>query len=153
MESIVSLNISDGGVPKWSVNTVLISKRGLTGDRQAKPGIHGGIYKAVSLFSLQAIQALAEQGHPIAPGSTGENITLSGELWDEITPGLELRLGDEVIIKVTSYATPCPTIINSFSDGDVLRLHHKKSQAMSRLYAQVIREGEVAVGDVVTILQ
>jgi MOSC domain-containing protein YiiM len=152
MSKVHQINISGGGVPKLAIDFAKVTARGIDGDGQAKPGIHGGIYKAVSLFSLEAIQSLAAEGHPIAPGSTGENITISGEVWEAITAGVILKIGREVKLKITSYATPCKTITACFKDGDVTRLHHRKNPRFSRVYAQVLVEGEIQQGDEVEIV-
>ena len=145
MTHVHQINVSKGGVPKLPVDSAWVSTKGLKGDRQAKPGIHGGIYKAVSLFSLAVIDELAAAGRPIKPGSTGENITVSGALWEKLTPGTILQIGDTVRLKITSYALPCPTIKSSFSDGNVLRMHHNNNRLYSRLYAQVLQEGNIAI--------
>ena len=50
-------------------------------DRQRNPRIHGGLERAICLFSLEVIEALQAEGHPIVPGSTGENVTLAGLNW------------------------------------------------------------------------
>lgn len=130
----------------------MVKTKGIVGDHQAKRGIHGGIYKAVSLFSLEVIDTLAREGHPIAPGSTGENITISGDIWQDLLPGVAIQLGKEVQLKITSYATPCPSIKDSFNDADVMRLHHRNNPNYSRLYAQVLREGVINKFDSVDLI-
>ena len=51
---------------------------GLEGDRQRDLRFHGGPLRAVSLYSLELIEALQAEGHPIAPGAMGENLTMAG---------------------------------------------------------------------------
>ena len=152
MASVHSINLSNGGVPKTAVQTASISSKGIAGDRQAKPGIHGGIYKAVSLFSLEVIQSLATDGHPIAPGSAGENITVTGLDWTTLLPATVLQIGAAVQLKISMFATPCASITGCFSDGDFMRLHHS-NPGQSRVYAQVLKPGEIRIGDKVQILQ
>jgi hypothetical protein len=36
------------------------------------------------LFSLELIRALQHEGHPIAPGTTGENLAASGIEWNRV---------------------------------------------------------------------
>lgn len=148
---IHQLNVSGGGVPKRPIEDGQVTKTGLAGDRQAKPGIHGGPYRALSLFPLEHIESLAAEGHPIEPGSVGENVTTRGLDWAEIVPGTCLRLGDEVQIRITSYAAPCTTIAGSFRDGDVNRLNPRRAPGWSRLYAEVLREGPVRPGDAIEV--
>ena len=64
-----SINVSRGGVPKTSVFEALVTEHGVDGDRQHDLRHHGGPDRAVSLFSLELIQALQREGHPIAAGT------------------------------------------------------------------------------------
>ena len=71
---LVSINVSNGGVPKRRVEQCRITKLGLEGDRQTDLHHHGGPDRAVTLFSLDKLALLRAEGHPIAVGSTGENL-------------------------------------------------------------------------------
>jgi len=53
-------------------------ERGVEGDRQLGATVHGGPHRAVSILGIEAIQRVAAEGHPIEPGSTGENLTTEG---------------------------------------------------------------------------
>ena len=75
---IDSINTSRGGVPKEPVFEAMITQAGLDGDRQRDLRFHGGPDRAVVLFSLDVIRDLQREGHAIAPGTTGENLTISG---------------------------------------------------------------------------
>ena len=101
---IFQLNRSPGGVPKLPVREVHVATLGLEGDGHAHPKVHGGPDRAVCLLSLELIQLLQAEGHPIYPGSTGENVTVSGLDWATLVPGARLLLGDDVIL--SSPATP-----------------------------------------------
>lgn len=79
--SVHAVNVSSGGVPKRRVLSAVVGREGLEGDRQADRRHHGGPERAVTLFSLDLIRALQAEGHPIAPGSIGENLTLEGVRW------------------------------------------------------------------------
>ncbi len=148
---VYQINISEGGVPKHSIEVSAATRAGLSGDRQAKPGIHGGPYRALSLFPLEVIAALAAEGHPIAPGSVGENITTRGLDWSRVRPGERLKLGAEVLIEITSYAAPCSTVSGSFSDGNMNRINERVAPGRSRVYAQVLEEGALRCGDPIAI--
>ena len=145
-----SINISPGGVPKTSVFEALITEHGLDGDEQRDLRYHGGPDRAVLLFSLDVIQALQREGHPIAVGTTGENLTVSGIDWPALTPGRELTVG-AVRLLMTKYATPCENISGSFRDGDFTRIAAKRHPGWSRVYARVISGGVVHPGDKVTL--
>lgn len=148
---IHQLNVSDGGVPKLAIEEGEVTKQGLVGDRCANTRIHGGPQQALSLLGLEVIEKLAGEGHPIAPGTTGENVTIRGLDWPRIEPGMRLRIGDEVLVEITRYASPCKNIAGSFADGDVRRLSQLAAPGQSRLYAEVLREGVIRTGDVVTL--
>ena len=143
------INVSAGGVPKLPVSHAEITPAGIVGDSQAKKGIHGGIYKAVSLFSLEHIEALRHEGHEVSAGALGENLTVSGFEWEKLAPGVELVIANAVRLKITMYALPCVQIAGCFTDGDFSRVHHRKHPGWSRLYAQVLEGGSVSVGDAV----
>ncbi len=88
--SVAAIHVSDGGAPKTPVGAVEMGPRGPVGDRQAERAHHGRPFQAVSLYSLEAIEALVAEGHPIAPGAVGENLLLTGIDWETVRPGLRL---------------------------------------------------------------
>lgn len=151
---IVQINVNpEGGVPKHAVATATIRVGGVDGDRQRNRKFHGGPQRAVSLYALELIQALQGEGHPIVPGSTGENLTLAGLDWGALAPGDRLLLGAQVELEITGYAAPCKNIAASFSAGAFSRIGHKNHPGWSRLYARVLREGTVGVGDRVEVFR
>ena len=150
--TIVSLNRSNGGVPKRPVTEARVTTRGLEGDRQRDLRHHGGPDRALCLYSLERIEALRLEGHPISPGSIGENVTIAGLAWERVTPGARLRLG-EVEVAVTGFTEPCNTIRFSFSDRRSARVSQAAAPGWSRVYARVLREGVVRVGDVVELVE
>jgi MOSC domain-containing protein YiiM len=149
---IHQLSCSDGGVPKLPVAEAELTPTGLACDRQAHLRIHGGPQRALCLYSLEVIQALQAEGHPIYPGSAGENVTVAGLDWAKLAPGRRLALGDEVVIELTSYTTPCRSIRGSFGGGKFKRISQHEHAGESRLYARVIRTGKLAVGQRVRVL-
>ncbi len=153
MGTIFQLNCSDGGVPKTPVTEAELTPTGLVGDRQRFRKIHGGPTRALCLYSLELIEELQREGHPIQPGSAGENVTIKGLDWSELEPGARLALGDEVVVEITKYAGPCNTIAASFIKGDSKRISQKKFPGYSRLYARVIQTGRLAVGQSVRVLE
>ena len=148
---IHQISISPGGVPKLPIGESTVSSLGLVGDDHNDKRHHGGLDGAVCLFSLEAIEALREEGHQVFPGATGENITVSGIEWSEVVPGSRWRLGDEVEIEVTGYTTPCHNQVNWFLDGDFTRINQKKNPGWSRVYARVLTEGRIRTGDEVRV--
>ncbi len=143
---IYSLNVSDGGVPKWPIESATINALGITEDHQSDHGAHGGPIRALCLYSVEVLQALAEEGHDVYPGATGENITLEGIDWDIVRPGARLRLGEQVLIEITSFTEPCWKNACWFTDGDYSRMDDAVFPGWARVYAKVIEGGEVQRG-------
>ncbi|MFQ3663623.1 MAG: MOSC domain-containing protein [Chloroflexaceae bacterium] len=147
---LVQINVNPrGGVPKFPVPAASVTRQGILGDAQRDREAHGGPDRAVSLFALERIEALRAEGHPITPGSTGENLTIAGLDWERLRPGDRLRVGEWVELELTDYVTPCNTIAASFTGGRVARMSQRLHPGWSRLYARVISEGEIATGDFV----
>ena len=150
--SIFQINISQGGVPKLAVRSAEVTEVGIVGDSHNNTQSHGGQMRALCLYSLERILTLQAEGHPIYPGSTGENLMLAGLDWDAVVPGTRLRLGDTVEVEVTQYTKPCPKIAASFIGEDISRLAQDKHPGWSRVYACVLMPGHICVGDRVTLL-
>lgn len=145
-----AINTSRGGVPKQSVFEALITEHGVAGDHQNDPYYHGGVNRAVVLFSLEVIRKLQSEGHPITPGAAGENLTVSGIAWDTIGPGTRLTVGD-VELLITKYATPCQKIRASFLGDDFMRIFQDRHPGWSRVCAKVVKGGIVRPGDAVGV--
>jgi MOSC domain-containing protein YiiM len=149
---LASINMSGGGVPKRRVNDAKVSRSGLLGDDQNDKTHHGGPERAVCVYSMDRIQALQQEGHPIDAGTAGENVTLKGIDWDLVVPGMRIKLGGEVLLEVTSFTSPCKTIRESFIDGRFVRISQKLHPGWSRVYARVVTEGEIRFGDHVEVI-
>jgi MOSC domain-containing protein YiiM len=143
---VVQLAISRGGVPKLPIDEARVGTYGIEGDRQRWKKIHGGPKRALCLFSAELIDDLRAEGHPIAPGATGENVTIAGIDWSAIDSGTRLSIG-EVTAQLTFVAEPCKQIAACFVGRDFRRL----DRGAPRWYARVVRAGLVRVGDPVAI--
>lgn len=145
------ISVSNGGVPKLAVPQARVTKDGVKGDRQRNLEVHGGPDRAVCVYSLEIIEALRKEGHPIAPGAAGENFTIAGLDWKHIGPGTRLSVGNEVKLEVLSYTSPCKHNACWFEDEDYSRISQKKHPGWSRVYARVLSEGVVKQGDEVQV--
>jgi hypothetical protein len=145
---VAGLFTSHGGVPKHARPSIEIGYGGVVGDEQNDRGNHGRPWQAVCLWSTEVIDAFRADGHPLAPGLAGENITTSGISWPDVVPGVHLRIGD-VLLEVSAYAVPCRKNAPWFTDGHFGLMHHRHGP-VSRTYATVLEPGHVALGDVVT---
>jgi MOSC domain-containing protein YiiM len=143
---VVRVNVAAaGGVPKLPVVAALLTTHGVAGDRQLDREHHGGPERAVCLFASERIAALAAEGHPIAPGTTGENLTIVGLDWHTLSTGDRLLVAG-VLLEISGPAAPCRTIAASFVDGKFGRISDKSHPGWSRLYARVLVEGLVREG-------
>lgn len=152
LATIYGVHVSNGGVPKLPIESAHVGPLGLEGDSHNDTKHHGGPDRAVCLYSFEVIEQLRSEGHPAYPGSTGENLTVQGLDWRRLTPGARLRIGDELLLEVTQYTTPCFNIKGSFSDGRFGRISHKTHPGESRVYARVLQPGTVRAGDEVELI-
>ena len=148
---VTGLQRSAGGVPKLPVDRAMVRTTGMEGDRQANRKYHGGPDRALCLYSQERLDALAAAGHPVERGTLGENVTIAGLEWEEVQPGIRLRLGT-VEAEVTGFATPCGKIAYGFADGSSARVGERANPGWSRVYVRILVEGQVVVGDAVTLL-
>jgi MOSC domain-containing protein YiiM len=149
---VVAVNVSHGGVPKLPVESAEVGELGLEGDGHHDVADHGGPLRAVSLFAIEAIRRVAADGNPIAPGTTGENVTTEGIEWGALPLGTQAAIGPDLIIELTMPANPCKTIAHNFADGRFARMSAKLHPLDTRIYARVIRDGSIRPGDPITIL-
>lgn len=146
---VVGLHLGSGGVPKRASDRIQVDLGGVVGDRQATRKHHGAPWQALCLWSAEVIADLASEGHPIAAGWAGENVTVEGLPWGDVVPGTRLRVGD-AICEISSYAVPCLQNAQWFSDRRFDRIHHRHGP-ISRMYATVLEPGQVNLGDDVVL--
>lgn len=125
---------------------------GVAGDAQRDRELHGGPDRALCLFAMELIRALQAEGHPITPGQIGENLTVEGLDWNKVAPGARLLLGEDVLVEVTRYTSPCTNIRAAFTGGEYARVSQKRHPGASRVYARVLRTGAIRRGDPVRLL-
>jgi MOSC domain-containing protein YiiM len=148
---VAQINVNPrGGVPKYAVPSAEVTTQGVAGDKQRDRRFHGGPERAVSLYAAERIAALRAEGHPITAGTTGENLTVAGLDWSQLKVGDRLHVGEWIELEITGFAAPCSNIEESFVDGSFKRISQKLHPGWSRLYARVLCEGVVRVGDRVT---
>ena len=152
MGTVIQLSVSQGGVPKLAVDSAEVTATGVVGDAQRDTRTHGGPERAVCIYSADLIAALRAEGHPIAPGAVGENVTVEGIEWEAVTPEARLEFEGGVVLEVASYTTPCSAIRGSFLQGQIARINQNERPGWSRVYARVLKPGRIRVGDRVEII-
>jgi MOSC domain-containing protein YiiM len=144
---IVQINVSPGGVPKRPVPRARVTRSGLEGDGHRNRELHGGPDRALCLFAVEQIEALQAEGHPVEPGVLGENLTVAGIDWARVQPDELFRLGQEVLVQITRFTSPCLNIRGAFLDGRYSRVSQQRHPGWSRVYARVLVPGEIAAGN------
>jgi MOSC domain-containing protein YiiM len=148
--AVVGLYTSGGGVPKLSIPEAVVGVGGVEGDSQGHRVHHGRPWQALCLYSAEVIEALGAEGHPIAAGAVGENLTVEGIDWARLRGGLTIEIG-EVRCRVSAPAQPCHQIAGFFVSEDSSRIAHVKHPGWSRWYASVLDGGVIRPGDTVVV--
>ncbi|MDE1821981.1 MAG: MOSC domain-containing protein [Euryarchaeota archaeon] len=135
-------------MPKLPVGgSVWVSREGLERDhnRYRTEKLRGDPDSAVLLLALSSIQAHAEAGFPVGPGSMGENLTLSDLVETEMAPGQRWKVG-RAVVQISRACTPCHNL-DIYGTGLL-------KQAIGRRgwYARVLEEGPVKAGDEAVLL-
>lgn len=146
---IHQINVSPGGVPKRPIESATVTPLGLVGDDHNDKAGHGGPERALCLYSIEQIEGLRAEGHPVEPGWMGENVTTVGIDLTAVEPGDRFLLGESVLVEVTRHTTPCKNIVGAFKDGDFTRVSQKLHPGWSRFYARVLVGGEIRPGDAI----
>jgi len=149
---VLQVNVSPGGVPKLPVERARVGLLGLDGDRHHHDTVHGGPHRAVALLGIEAIERVQADGHPIEPGSVGENLTTTGIELASLAPGTRLAIGDRLLLEISAPANPCDVIAGSFRNGKSGRISILTHPSDSRMYARTLVEGEVRPGDLIRVL-
>ena len=120
----------------------------LDGDEQADLSVHGGIDKAVYVYSTENYdywrRALDRDELPY--GQFGENFTVEGMPDDQVHIGDIFRVGD-ALVEVTQPRVPCYKL--GIKMGDPLFPKRFLLAERPGYYCRVLEEGEVGAGDII----
>lgn len=138
------------GIYKMPVNgSVEIKSLGIENDAICDRKNHGGPDQALYIYG-GADYAWWEQelGRELAPGTFGDNLTISDLESAAFNVGDYLHIG-EVTLQVTAPRIPCGTFATRMGDPQWV----KKFRAAERpgLYIRVVKEGIIKAGDPVTV--
>jgi MOSC domain-containing protein YiiM len=107
---VLAVCLGPGGIPKSEVESAVVERLGLVGDRHRFVG-HGGPNRAVCLFAIEDYAKLRRDGVPCEkPGTFGENLLTEGLDYEALRPDDELLVGDEVRLAVHDVREPCGTL-------------------------------------------
>jgi MOSC domain-containing protein YiiM len=129
---------------------VVLRKLNLDGDRQADLTVHGGEDKAVYCYPLSHYDYWKKElpGRDLPCGVFGENFTIDGLSEDSVHVGDQFAIGSAEVV-VTQPRLPCYKLGVRFQADDMV----KRFLASRRtgFYLAVQREGEVGLGDEITM--
>jgi MOSC domain-containing protein YiiM len=142
----------DTGIWKLPVeHRVTARELGLDGDKQGDLNVHGGPLKAVYAYAEEDNRWWEQQlGRRVEPGSFGENLTLRGVAVTGALIGERWRIGTAEL-QVTQPRQPCWKLGLRMEDQ---KLPHRFSEASRPgAYLSVVKEGELAKGDTVEVVE
>lgn len=127
---------------------VMLRTMNLGGDGQADLVGHGGIYKAVYVYSIENYEYWKSElsRNDFTYGQFGENFTVEGMLEDEIHIGDVFRVGG-ALVEVTQPRVPCAKLGFKMGMAKFPKLFLQNSRV--GFYLRVLEEGEVGAGDVI----
>jgi MOSC domain-containing protein YiiM len=138
------------GIYKMPVHvSVEITPDGIESDVVCDTKHHGGPDQAVYVYGdVDYDWWSKELGRELAPGTFGENLTISGLESAQFDIGDFIHIG-AVILQVTAPRIPCGTFAARMGDPQWVKKFRKAERP--GLYCRVIQQGIVAPGDAVTI--
>lgn len=129
---------------------VRVGRYGVRGDVQADRKHHGGPDKALyAVDQAEADHWAAVLGRDVPPGAFGENLRIAGLRVDDALLGERWRIG-EVEVEVTGPRTPCATFARWVGEDGWVRRYTERGRPGA--YLRVVRPGEIAAGDPVTVV-
>jgi MOSC domain-containing protein YiiM len=139
---ILAVNISENkGTRKKNIRSCAVLKDfGLEGDAHAGPW-----HRQVSLLATESIDKMKAMGLDVGYGDFAENITTEGIDLVHLPIGTVLRIGDSVTLRVTQIGKVChERCAIYYQAGDCV-------MPREGIFAEVLKEGEIKVGDEVVI--
>jgi MOSC domain-containing protein YiiM len=111
--------------------------------------------RQVHLVHAELLEEIQSQGHPVVPGSIGENLTTSGIDLLALPQGAKLHIGADAIVVITGLRNPCAqldnfsagltgAVLDRTTDGQLVR----KAGVMG----VVASSGDVVPGDPITVV-
>lgn len=131
---------------------VAVRRLNLEGDRQADLSVHGGPEKAIYVYSAEYYHFWRERfpEMDLPSGMFGENLTVEGLLDESVHIGDRFQVGSAHVV-VTQPRVPCYKLGLKFGRDDILKRFLESG--LTGFYLAVLKEGEVAAGDRITLLE
>ncbi|NMO04849.1 MOSC domain-containing protein [Gordonia sp. TBRC 11910] len=131
---------------------VKVGPYGAYADVQADRKHHGGLDKALYAYAQEdADYWAAELGRDIPPGFFGENLRTVGIDVNAARIGEQWRIGDKVVVEVTSPRVPCKTFAR-WMDDEGAWIKKFATARRPGPYLRVIKRGHIRPGDAITVV-
>lgn len=143
---VISINVSKGGVPKFPVKEMYVSKSGLDGDGHNHEK-HYRLTQAVCIQDIERLNELSALGYPLGPGTAGENLTVENLHVNCLPIGAILEFSGGLILEITRSRPTCYVMD---------QIHPRlKEDAIDRhgMYAKVNRPGTLSLGERIRVRQ
>lgn len=121
-------------------------KLNIEGDRQADLSVHGGVDKAVYVYSWKNVEYWKTflKLDDLRPGSFGENLTVDELLDTEVCLGDQFEIGTARFL-VTQPRFPCFKLGIAMGLPDFVKTFHEGGR--NGFYLHVLQEGTLSAGD------
>jgi MOSC domain-containing protein YiiM len=139
---VLAVNISEEkGTRKTNIQScALLKDFGLKGDAHAGPW-----HRQVSLLANESIEKMRAMGLDVSYGDFAENITTEGLDLVHLPIGAEILIGNSALLRVTQIGKEChERCAIYYQAGDCV-------MPREGIFAEVLNEGEVKVGDEIII--
>lgn len=161
---VISVNVGQPREVVWKGQTVLtgifkepvegritVRRLNLEGDRQADLTVHGGPEKAIYAYPSEYYTFWREQfpEMDLPWGMFGENLTIAGLLDETVHIGDRFEVGSTQVM-VTQPRLPCYKLGLKFGRDDILKRFLRSK--LTGFYFSVLKEGDVAANDPITLL-
>lgn len=130
---------------------VFCTKTGFQGDEVASKRVHGGPEKAVLCYAISHYPKWREElALPMEPGGFGENLCIEGQDESVVCIGDVYRIG-EAEVQVSQPRGPCATLAQRWQRPDLVKIVRQNHR--SGWYLRILREGRIAPGDAVELME
>ncbi|MFJ4838410.1 MOSC domain-containing protein [Streptomyces sp. NPDC088746] len=124
---------------------------GLAGDAVCDLRHHGGSDQAVYAYAREELDTWGQQlGRPLPNGAFGENLTTLGLTVSHARIGERWRIGDGVLLEVTSGRIPCRTFAGHMGERGWVKRFTR--EGATGAYLRVIEPGTIRSGDPVEVV-
>lgn len=110
---------------------------GMVGDAHASNAWH----RQVSLLAVESIEKMRQQGFNVSPGDFAENLTCEGVVLTAIPVGANIRIGKEVLLRISQIGKECHTGCAVFKQAGTCIMPKEG------VFAEVLHGGKVKAGD------